>query len=168
MAQVTVGFDDYQAGRLPDVCVFTGAETRERMVVRTPIGPEAVGTRQAGRLLGSLDRLVVALDARRPEQILVGRLPVDADVLRRRRLALRVSRMVGVAAALTLVYSAWAAAVWSPAAAVASIAVLIAALMRRASLRRRAPRPTLIGAGTRVHLDNVHQRFVTAVESARP
>lgn len=168
MAHVTVGFDDYQSGRLPDVCVLTGAETRERMVVRTPIAPEVVGTRQAGRLLGSLDRLVVALDARRPEQILVGRLPVDADVLRRRRLALRASRVVAVVAALMLVYAAWVAAVWSPAAAVASIAVLIAALMRRADLRRRAPRPTLIGAGTRVHLDNVHQRFVTAVESGRP
>lgn len=168
MAQTTIAFDDYQSGRLPDVCVLTGAETRDRMIVRTPIAPEVEGSRQAGRLVGSLDRLVVSLDQRRPEEFLMGRLPVDAEVLRRRRIELRIWTVVASAAVLGLVIAAFAAAAWSPVAAAASIAAMVIAVLRRAEVRRNAPRPTLIGAGTRVHLANVHEAFVAAVESDRP
>ncbi|MDH3247706.1 MAG: hypothetical protein OEQ47_02020 [Acidimicrobiia bacterium] len=163
MAQTTVAFEDYQAGRLPDVCVISGARTEDRMIIRTPIAPEVTGTRKAGRMLGSMDRLVTSLDPRKPREYLLGRLPVDAAILRRRRLELRVWRVVAAAAVLALVAAAWVAAALSPLAVVVSIAVLAVASQRRAELRRKAPRPTLIGAATRVHLDNVHQEFVDAL-----
>lgn len=167
MAQITVAFEDYQAGRLPDVCVLTGVETEDRMILRTPIEPAVEGSKAAGRVLGSLDRLVATLDPRRPHELLLGRLPVDAGALQRRRLELRTWLSVAVVAALVVVIAAWSAASWSPPAAVLSVAVLAVALLRRAELRRRAPRPTLIGAGTRVHLDNVHERFADSIEGGR-
>ena len=40
---------------------------------------------------------------------------------------------------------------------------MIVVIIGRIELRRNVPTPTLIGAGTRVHLANVHQNFVDAV-----
>lgn len=167
MGQTTVAFEDYRAGRLPDVCVLTGVRTEDRMIIRTPIALETSAARPAGRVLGSLDRLLTTLDARRPRDILLGRLPVDAAALRRRRRELRMWLVVAVGGLIVLAASAWAGAAWSPIGAVLSVAFVVVAMLRRAELRRRAPRPTLIGAGTRVHLANVHPRFVDSVEAAR-
>jgi hypothetical protein len=41
-------------------------------------------------------------------------------------------------------------------------------IIGRIELRRNAPTPTLIGAGTRVHLANVHENFVDAVSESPP
>jgi hypothetical protein len=56
---------------------------------------------------------------------------------------------------------------WSPFLAVASIAGLAVVVFGRVELARTVPAPTLIGAGTRVHLANVHDRFAASVENQR-
>jgi hypothetical protein len=66
-----------------------------------------------------------------------------------------------------LVVAAVTAQPWSPFLAVASIAGLAIVLFGRVELARDVPTPTLIGAGSRVHLANVHDRFAEAVENQR-
>lgn len=167
MADVTVSFDDYRSGSLPDICVFTGKATTDRMVMRTPIVEREPATKAPGPVLGYLSRLRVIEDPRKPQDILLGRLPVDARHLQARQNREERLRFGAWAALVLLVIAAVTAQPWSPLLAVASIAGVIAALVARADLRRDVPKPTPIGAGTRVHLANVHQAFADAAESDR-
>lgn len=165
MGQVTVRFDDYQSGSLPDVCVFTGVPTTDRMTMRTRIVERDVVRKPPGPVFGFFSRITLFENPRAPRNILVGKLPVDADhliALQRRERNLRIGSWASLI--LLVVAAAWAQP-WSPLLAVASIAALIVAVIARIELRRNVPTPTPIGGGTRVHLANVHDRFVTAVEA---
>lgn len=167
MAEVTVAFDDYRSGSLPDVCVFTGKPTTDRMVMRTRVVEREPATKPPGPILGYLSQLRVIEDPRKPRDILLGRLPVDARYLQTRQNREERLRIGAWGALALLVVAAVTAQFWSPALAVASIAGVIAAVVARADLRRDVPKPTLIGAGTRVHLANVHEAFARAVEAER-
>ena len=156
-------FDDYRSGSLPDICVFTGKPTTDRMVLRTRIIQRDPAAKPPGPILGYLSQLRVIEDPRKPHDILVGRLPVDARHLQARQNREELLRFTAWGALVLLVIAAVTAQSWSPLLAVASIAGLIAALVARADLKRNVPKPTLIGAGTRVHLANVHQNFVDAL-----
>lgn len=167
MAQVTVAFDDYRSGSLPDICVFTGKPTSDRMVMRTRIVERDPARKAPGPLLSFLSQVRLIEDPRKPRNMLLGRLPVDAGHLLARQRRERFLRIGSWASLLLLVVAAASARPWSPLLAVASIAAIIVALMGRIELRRGVPTPTLVGAGTRVHLANIHQNFADAVESDR-
>lgn len=167
MPQVTVEFEAYQTGSLPGVCVFTGVPTSDRMVFITPVRDAASGSKRAGGLVGSFDRVFDTLDPRKPRNTLLGRLPIDAETLEARRRKLRSSRVLGWVALLVFVIASWAGAAWSPVVALSSLVVVGVSTARRLRLERQAPVATLIGAGTRVHLDHVHEAFVAAVEADR-
>jgi hypothetical protein len=167
VAQTTVGLDDYQSGSLPGICVFTGALTSDRMVLRTRIVERDPATKPPGPVMRYLSAVTLFENPRAPRDLLVGKLPVDAEHLlarRRSELGLRVGAWVSL---LLLVVAAVSAQPWSPLLAIASIAAVVVLTIRRIELRRGVPTPTLIGAGTRVHLANVHERFVEAVEAQR-
>ena len=163
MADVTVRFEDYESGALPDVCVFTGEPTSDRMVMRTSVVERDLATKPPGPVLGLLARTTLFENPRAPRNLLIGKLPVDAGHLLARRRRERVLRLGGWVSVLSLVVAAVSAQPWSPLLAVASIAAMIVVTMGRIELRRNVPTPTLIGAGTRVHLANVHQNFVDAL-----
>ncbi len=167
MAQVTVDFDDYQSGSLPGVCVLTGAATVDRMVVRTAVRDPLTGSKPAGRLLRSLDGVFSTMDPRRPQHMLLGRLPIDPKALRRRLLERGVWQVTRWSGLVFLVLAAWASGPWSPVVAVASIAAIVVAGFRGWELKQSQPIPTLIGGGSQVHLQNVHEDFVIAVENSR-
>ena len=133
------------------------------MVMRTRIVEHDPARKTPGPVLGYLSQLRVIEDPRKPSDILLGRLPVDARHLQARQNREERLRFGAWGAFILLVVAAVTAQPWSPLLAVASIAGLIAALAARADLRRDVPKPTLIGAGTRVHLANVHQNFADAV-----
>ena len=167
MAQVTVPFDDYRSGSLPGICVFTGQPTSDRMVLRTRVVERDPATKPPGPVMRYLSGVTLFENPRAPRDLLVGKLPVDAQHLlarRRRELGLRVGAWVSL---LLLVVAVVSAQPWAPLLAMASIAAIVTVTMRRIGLRRDLPTPTLIGAGTRVHLANVHERFVAAIESDR-
>ncbi len=165
MAEVTVPFDDYQSGALPDICVFTGASTSDRMVMRSRIDVREPAMKPPGRVLGALVRTTVFENPRAPRNLLVGKLPVDAGHLLARQRRERLLRLGGWGSGFALVVAAVSAQPWSPVLAVGSIAAMIVVIVGRIGQDRNVPTPTLIGAGTRVHLANVHQDFVDAVES---
>ena len=168
MAQVTVAFGDYQSGSLPDVCVFTGEPTSDRMVLRTRIVERDPATKPPGPVLGFLARTTLFENPRAPRNLLVGKLPVDAGHLLARQRKERVLRLGGWVSVLSLVVAAVSAQPWAPLLAIASIAAMIVVIIGRIDLRRNVPTPTLIGAGTRVHLANVHQNFVDALSVPPP
>ena len=165
MAQVTVQFEDYQAGSLPGVCVFTGLPTADHMVLRTRIIERDPAAKPPGPVLSLLSQVSLIENPRSPRNTLVGRLPVDADHLARRQRHEGFLRMSGWAGLALLVVAAVNAQPWSPVLAVGSIAWIVVSTYRRAEFRRNRPTPTLIGAGSRVHLADVHQDFVKAVEA---
>lgn len=165
MADATVGFDDYQSGSLPDICVFTGKPTSDRMVLRTRVVERDPATKPPGPILGFLTRVPLIENPRASRNLLVGKLPVDAVHLLARQRKERVLRIGGRLSLFLLVVAAVTAQPWSPLLAVASFAAVVLSLIRRIELRRGTPTPTLIGAGTRVHISNVHQSFADAVES---
>ncbi len=167
MAQVTVTFDDYQSGSLPDICVFTGEPTSDRMVMRTRSTERDPAMKPPGPILGFLAQVTLFENPRAPRNLLLGKLPVDADHLLARQRRERGLRIGAWASLLLLVLAAVSAQPWSPILAVASIASIIVAFIRRIELRRSVPTPTLVGGGTRVHLANVHERFAESVEEAR-
>ena len=167
MADVTVPFDDYQSGSLPDICVFTGKPTTDRMVLRTRIVERDTAAKPPGPILGFFAQVTVIDNPRKPHDFLLGRLPVDARHLQARQDREELLRFGAWGALAMVVIAAVAGQPWSPFLAVASIAGLFAAVVARADLRRDVPRPTPIGAGTRVHVANVHQNFADAVETDR-
>lgn len=167
MASVTVPFVSYQTGQLPGVCVLTGVDTDDRMTLRTQIIVETVAQKSSGRFTSSLDRFIANVDPRKPRNVLLGHLPVDAATLAQRQTRKRGWRM-GSWLLLALVVSALGlGAAWSPYVATLGMAGLVYAGAQLRNLSADAPRPTLIGAGSAVFLDNVHERFVSAVENAR-
>jgi hypothetical protein len=167
MAQVTVDFEDYQSGSLPDVCVLTGVATQDRMVFRTAIRGPVTGSKPPGRFLGSFDSLFDTLDPRRAQHTLLGRLPIEREALQARLIQQRIWKLGRWAAIVLLVVAAWVSASWSPIVAVAAAAGIVVASIRGRELQKGLPSPTLIGAGSKVHLQNVHESFVAAVERAR-
>lgn len=166
MGQVTIPFDDYQSGSLPDVCVFTGQPTTDRVVLRTRIVERSPAAKPPGRLIGLFSQVTPFENPRSPRDLLVGRLPVDAAHLARRDRSESLLRSSGWIGLVLLVVSAVTAQGWSPVLAVASVSLVIVSIYRRLELRRDRPIPTLIGAGTRVHLANVHEHFVEAVSES--
>ena len=163
MAQVTVSFDDYRSGALPEICVFTGEPTSDRMVLRTRIVERDPATKPPGPLMKYFTQVTLFENPRAPSNLLVGKLPVDASHLLARQRRERFLRVGGWIWSALLVVAAVTAQPWSPFLAVASIAGLAVVLFGRFDLARDAPTPTLIGAGSRVHLANVHQDFVDAL-----
>ena len=121
MAQVTVAFGDYQSGSLPDVCVFTGEPTSDRMVLRTRIVERDPATKPPGPVLGFLARTTLFENPRAPRNLLVGKLPVDAGHLLARQRKERVLRLGGWVSVLSLVVAAVSAQPWAPLLAIASI-----------------------------------------------
>ena len=167
MAQVTVALDDYQSGSLPDICVFTGQPTTDRMVMRTRIVERDPATKPPGPILGYLSQVGLIENPRKPRNVLLGKLPVDALHLLARKRRERALRIGAWASLLLLLVAAVSAQPWSPLLAVASFAAIIVAVIGRIELGRNVPTPTLIGAGTRVHLSNVHDGFAQSVEAER-
>jgi hypothetical protein len=165
VAQVTIAFDDYQSGSVPDICVFTGKPTADRMVLRTRIVERDPVARSPGPVLGFFSRVTLFENPRAARNLLVGRHPVDARHLARRQRSESLFRVGGWVGLVLLVVAALAAQVWSPVLAIVSVILIIVSIYRRADLLRDRPVPTLIGAGTRVHLANVHPDFVNAVPS---
>lgn len=163
MAQVTVAFEDYRSGSLPDVCVFTGEPTTDRMVLRTRIVDSEPATKPSGAVMKHLSQVTLFENPRAPRDVLVGKLPVDAAHLFARQRRERLLRVGVWAWPALLVVAAVTAQPWSPFLAVASIAGLAVVVFGRVELARNVPTPTLIGAGTRVHLANVHQDFADAM-----
>lgn len=167
MARVTVSFSDYQEGRLPPICVISGLDTPDTFVYRTSVTPRAEGATRAGGIFGRLDRLVRAVDARAPRDLLLGVIPVDSAVrrrLQRRHRLWTAALAVGLAGLAT---ATLAAAPWSPAVALGSAAVTALAVLRRGDRERALPRPELTHGGSRVVIANVHQRFADAVGGNR-
>lgn len=164
MGQVTIRFDDYQSGSLPDVCVFTGRPTTDRMVLRTRIVERDPAAKPPGPVVGFFARTALFENPRAPRNILVGRLPVDAAHLARRQRSEALLRASGWIGLVLLVVAAVSAQGWSPVLAIASVALVVVSFYRRFELSADRPVPTSIGAGTRVHLANVHEHFVSAVE----
>lgn len=165
MGEITVAFDDYQTGRLPDVCVLTGTPTEDRMVLRTPIHVNAGATKSAGRFFTALDGLVTTLDPRAPRDVLLGRLPVNAAALAHRTNLRRLWDVTTAVAIAVFVIALGMGATWSGAVVIISLAGVVYAATQRRHLRGEIPRPTLIGAGSQVHLSNVHESFVAAVQA---
>jgi hypothetical protein len=165
VADVTVAFDDYQSGALPDICVFTGKPTSDRMVLRTRIVERDSAAKPPGPVWRYLSQVTLFENPRAPRNILVGRLPVDAAYLARRRRSEALFRWSGWIGLALLVVAAVTARGWSPVLAITSVALIIVSLYRRFELGRDRPVPTPIGAATRVHLANVHENFVDAVSS---
>jgi hypothetical protein len=164
---VTVAFEDYRSGSLPDVCVFTGEPTSDRMVLRTRIVERDPVTKPPGALMRYFSQVTLFESPRAPRNVLVGKLPVDATHLLARQRREKLLRVGGWVWPALLVVAAVTAQPWSPLLAVASIAGLAVVMFGRVELARDVPSPTLIGAGTRVHLANVHDRFVESVENDR-
>jgi hypothetical protein len=165
MGQITVRFEDYRSGSLPGFCVFTGVPTADLMVLRTRIVERDPAAKEPGPVLGFLTRTTLFENPRAPRNLLVGKLPVAAGHLLARQRRERVLRLGGWVSVFSLVVAAVSAQSWSPLLAVASITGMIVVFIGRIELRRNVPTATLIGAGTRVHLANVHQDFVKAVET---
>lgn len=163
MAQVVVGFNDYREGRLPGVCVISGEETADFAVIRTPVrAPERPQVANQG-WAARIDRFVDSIDVRRPQHVLLGRLPVSARLWSRVQNALRAWRLVTVLGFLALVWSAWAGAAWSPYASVLAIAGIVAGILGRRAVARTIPRPTLIHDGRQVAISPVSETFAAAV-----
>ena len=167
MAQVTVPFDDYRSGSLPDICVFTGQPTSDRMVMRTRVVERDPATKPPGPVMRYLSGVTLFENPRAPSNVLVGKLPVDASHLLARQRRERLLRVGGWIWPALLVVAAVTAHPWSPFLAVVSIAGSAVVLFGRVELARNVPTPTLIGAGSRVHLAKVHDRFAEAVENQR-
>ena len=125
MAEVTVRFEDYQSGALPDICVFTGEPASDRMVLRTRVIERNAAAKPPGRILGLLSNLTLFENPRAPRDVLLGRLPVDAQYLQARQHRGQGLRFGAWGAFLLLVIAAVAAQPWSPLLAVASIAGVI-------------------------------------------
>ncbi len=162
MARVAVPYDDYVEGRMPPVCMISGRPTHDRFVLRVDV-PSDDRMQSSGTMLGSLDRLLAAIDTRKPRRILLGRVPVDRDVWRRIRHRRTAWTVVLAAAFVTLVGAAWAEAGWSPLAAIAAIGLAWIAFVRRRVWKTALPRPHLTHGGKRVTLDGVHDTFAAAV-----
>lgn len=166
MAQVVVGFEDYREGRLPGVCVISGVPTADFVVMRTPVRapdrPPDPGSGWASRI----ERFVDSIDVRRPQHVLLGRLPVSAQLWRRVQNALRAWRLVALLGLLTLIWSAWAGAAWSPYLSILAIAGIAAGLFGRRAVARTIPRPTLIHEGSQVVIAPVAEAFAAAVSDS--
>lgn len=164
MGSVTVDFQAYQTGQLPGVCVLTGVDTEDRMTLRTQIIERTSSVKEPGLFTSSLDRFIANLDPRRPRDLLLGHLPVDPSSLAALQARSRGWRAaVWLQVALALVAMA-IGAVWSPYVVTLAAAGIVYASAQLRSARASAPRPTLIGAGSKVFLENVHERFISAVE----
>lgn len=162
MAKVTVSFADYQEGRLPSVCVVSGRPTDDRVRFRTVIRAQRQGRVDGGGLARRLDDFVRAVDPRAPRDMLLGVIPLDAQVRKRLEFRHRVWTALLVASVLSLLAAAGAGAAWSPALAVASIVGIVVSIDRRKERDRALPVPQPTHGGAWVVLDNVHDRFAAA------
>lgn len=162
MAKVTVSFGDYQEGRLPPVCVVSGRPTDDRVRFRTVVRAPRQGRIDGGGLARRLDDFVRAVDPRAPRDMLLGVIPLDAQVRRRLELRHRVWTAMLVVSTLSLLTAAGAGAGWSPALAVASIVGIFVSIDRRKERGRALPVPQPTHGGAWVVLDNVHDRFAAA------
>ncbi len=163
MAQVVVGFEDYREGRLPGVCVMSGVPTEDYVVLRTPVRapdrPPPPGAGWAARV----ERFVDSIDVRRPQHVLLGRLPVSAKPWRKLQNTLRAWRLVALLGLLALIWSAWAGAAWSPYLSIVAIAGVVAGVLGRRAVARTIPRPTLIHEGRQVVIAPVSDEFAAAL-----
>ena len=162
MAKVTVSFADYQEGRLPPICVVSGRPTDDRVRFRTVVPPPSEVRAEAGGLARRLDEFVRAIDPRAPRDMLLGVIPLDAQVRRRLELRHRLWTALLVASTLSLLAAAGAGAVWSPALAVVSTVGIFVSIDRRKERDRALPVPRPTHAGAWVVLDNVHDHFASA------
>lgn len=157
-----MGLEDYQEGRFPAVCIFSGEAADEVLHYQTP-ATRRPGDGRLGPLTGALERIVGFLGASRTYHGLAGRLPVSRRHyrrLQRNRRFWNTSVAVGV---VMLVSAAWIGAWWSPPAALVSGAVIAVSVWHRAGWRRRFPQPVPSHAGTIVTIHNVHDSFASAV-----
>ena len=166
MASVTVPFASYQSGELPGVCVLTGVDTDDRMTLRTQIIEETVKQKPFGRFTSSLDKFIATVDPRKPRNLLLGHLPVDAATLAQRQTRKRGWRAGSWLLLMLIISALGIGAAWSAYAVTLGVAGLVYAAAQLRNFDAEAPRHTLIGAGSAVYLDNVHERFVSAVENA--
>lgn len=162
MAKVTVSFADYQEGRLPPVCVVSGRPTGDRVRFRTVIRAPREGRVDGGGLARRLDDFVRAIDPRAPRDMLLGLIPLDAQVRRRLEFRHRVWTALLVASTLSLLTAAGAGAAWSPVLAVVSTVGIFVSIDRRKERDRALPVPQPTHGGAWVVLDNVHDRFASA------
>ena len=161
MATATVSFTDYQEGRLPPVCVISGRPTSDRFTYRTVIAPSG----GSDGIVGRLETFIATVNPRAPRNMLLGRIPVHADVhesLRRRRIGWTAALIASVAA---LLVAALSAAAWSPFVAAASMAGIVVATTKRREAEGALPIPELTHGGSWVTLRNVHERFAAAADT---
>lgn len=166
MATVNVSYEDYVGGGLPDICMVSGLPTRDVFVYRVDVTSTAGAGR--GRLAGSLDAALAAIDVRRPRRILVGRVPIDRTVQRslvRRRRWWTATLVIALVASIV---AAWAGAPWSPVVAPSAAAGAGLAAWQRHLTRTAFPRPSLTHDDARVTLDGVHTAFAAAVADRDP
>lgn len=162
MASVTVSYREYQEGRLPPVCVVSGRPTDDRVTFRTVVRAQREGSVEPGGLGARLDEFVRAIDPRAPRDMLLGVIPLDAEVRKRLELRHRFWTAVLVTSMFALVVSAAAGAAWSPVVATASIVGIVVSLDRRRERARALPVPHPTHGGAWVVIDNVHDRFAAA------
>jgi hypothetical protein len=125
-----------------------------------------VASKTAGKFAASLDRFIANLDPRKPRNLLLGHLPVDATSLARRNARLTGWRAAAWGQFVLIIIAMAMGAGWSPYVVILAAAGMVYASAQLRRARSDAPRPTLIGAGSKVYLDNVHERFVSAVEGS--
>lgn len=162
MAKVTVSFADYQEGRLPPICVVSGRPTDDRVRFRTVVRPPSEARAEAGGLARRLDEFVHAIDPRASRDMLLGVIPLDAQVRRRLEFRHRLWTALLVASTLSLLAAAGAGAAWSPALAVVSTVGILVSIDRRKERDRALPVPQPTHGGAWVVLDNVHDHFASA------
>ena len=161
MATATVSYTDYQEGRLPPICVISGEPTTDRFTYRTVIAPSG----GSDGIVGRIETFIATVNPGAPRNMLLGRIPVDADVhasLRLRRTGWTVALVVSIAA---LLVAAWSATAWSPYLAVAAIVGIATSVVKRRETERALPIPELTHGGSWVTLRNVHERFAAAAET---
>lgn len=95
--------------------------------------------------------------------MLLGVIPLDAEVRKRLEFRHRVWTAVLVVATFSLIVAAAAGEAWSPAVAIISILGIVASLDRRKERDRALPVPEPTHGGAWVVMDNVHDRFAAAV-----
>ncbi|HEU4320272.1 MAG TPA: hypothetical protein VFS66_09340 [Acidimicrobiia bacterium] len=158
---VRVFIDDYAADRLPDVCVFSGADTTDRVKFRSNVG---FGNPFVWLLLflGPIGWLILLLFSFAPGNYIEGWLPFTHEIAtRQRRDRWRIFAFgVGGALAMLLAASLTGSQVF---VALAIGAVLLTMVLVAISLRNE-PRLSLDASRRWLTIRGVHPRFASAVE----
>lgn len=160
---VRVFIDDYALGRLPEVCVVTGAPTTDRVKFRTNVGgfsPIVILLLFLGPV-GWLIALVVSLG---PGNHIEGWLPFHHGVARRLRARRWQHFGLGVGSAAVLLVLAWLTE--SGIFFGLAIGSVVAAMVLVAIDLRREPSIALDASGRWVTLSRVDPRFAAAVNTS--